>query len=295
MQVLGWPLKCGCGKINEMGGKAMPETIGRRIIGLRERRDMTLEELAAKVGVNATTLGRMEKGQTQKVGSDVLTALAREFQVSADYLLGLTDIPDRKNYEIGSLGLSAQAVRNLYTGRVNVDVVNRLLEHPKFPLLTAMIAQYLDDTFAAGVAAQNELFDAMSDVLLNAVQSDSKQKETVRETARAVKLSKTPPHQLELAKIQNTFMAILKEMKRDAGSSLEPAKAATSEVVGQMMAELTKNQDVPLIAITPEQIVDAIIHTVGSAGLSDEGAGALRGGLLSAFESLPGGDDTGDS
>ena len=39
----------------------MPETIGRRITGLRERRDMTLEELAAKVGVNATTLGRIRR------------------------------------------------------------------------------------------------------------------------------------------------------------------------------------------------------------------------------------------
>lgn len=273
----------------------MPETIGRCITGLRERRDMTLEELAAKIGVNATTLGRMEKGQTQKIGSDVLAALAREFQVSADYLLGLTDIPDRKNYEIGSLGLSIQAVRNLYTGRVNVDVVNRLLEHPKFPLLTAMIAQYLDDTFAAGVAAQNELFDTMSDVLLNVAQSDLKQREAVREAARAVKLSKAPPHQVEMAKIQNTFIGILKEMKRDAGSSLEPAKAVTSEAVRQMMAELAKNQDVPLTAITPEQIVDAIVRTAGSAGLSVEGAEALRGGLLSAFESLPGGGDTGGS
>ena len=273
----------------------MPEAIGRRIIGLRERRDMTLEELAAKVGVNATTLGRMEKGQTQKVSSDVLAALSREFQVSADYLLGLTDIPDRKNYEIGALGLSNQAARNLYTGRVNTDVVNRLLEHPKFPLLTAMIAQYLDDSFAAGVAAQNELFDAMSDILLSTEQSDSGQRATIKEAARTVKLSKTPPHQVELAKIQNTFMTILKEMKRDAGSGLESAKETTSEIVGQMMAELTKGQDVPLTAITPEQIVDAIVHTAGSAGLSMEGAEALRGGLLSAFESLPGGGDTGDS
>ena len=272
----------------------MPEAIGRRITGLRERRDMTLEELSAKIGVNATTLSRMEKGQTQKVGSDVLAALVREFQVSADYLLGLTDIPDRKNYEIGALGLSAQAARNLYTGRVNVDVVNRLLEHPKFPLLTAMIAQYLDDSFAAGVAAQNELFDAMSNVLLGYGQSDFGQRAAAREAARTVKISKTPPHQVELAKIQNTFMAILKEMKRDAGSSLEPAKATTSEIVGQMMVELTKGQDVPLTAITPEQIVDAIVHTAGDAGLTQEGLAALRGGLLSAFESLPGDGDTGD-
>ena len=34
----------------------MPEAIGRRITGLREQRDMTLEELAAKIGVNATCL-----------------------------------------------------------------------------------------------------------------------------------------------------------------------------------------------------------------------------------------------
>lgn len=271
----------------------MSETIGRRITGLRERRDMTLEELAAEIGVNATTLGRMEKGQTQKVGSDVLAALAREFQVSADYLLGLTDIPDRKNYEIGALGLSDQAARNLYTGRVNTDVVNRLLEHPKFPPLTAMIAQYLDDAFAAGVAAQNELFDAMSNVLLSYGQSNLGQRAATREAARAVKLSKTPPHQMELTKIQNTFMTMLKEMKRDAGSGLEPAKATTSEIVGQMMAELTKRQDVPLTAITPEQIVDAIIHTAGGAGLSAEGSEALRGGLLSAFKTLPRDDDTG--
>ena len=91
------------------------DTTGRRITGLREREDMTLEELAAKIGINATTLGRMEKGQTQKISSDTLIALAREFNVSTDFLLCLTNIPERKNYDVSELGLSAQAVRNLYT------------------------------------------------------------------------------------------------------------------------------------------------------------------------------------
>lgn len=76
---------------------------------------MTLEELAARIGINATTLGRIEKGQTQKIGSDVLVAIAREFNVSTDFLLGLTNIPERKNYDVSELGLSAQAVRNLGT------------------------------------------------------------------------------------------------------------------------------------------------------------------------------------
>ena len=259
------------------------EKIGRRITGLREREDMTLEELAAKIGVNATTLGRIEKGQTQKIGSDVLAALAREFNVSADFLLGLTDIPDRKNYGIDELRISAQAVRNLYTRRVNVDVVNRLLEHPRFAVLTAMIAQYLDDAFAAGVAAQNQIFASMSDLLIGKGQRDA---------ARAVNLAKVPPHQVELTKIQNTFMVLLKELKRDVGSDLEPAKAATREVVDKILAELTKGQDAPLASVTPEQITDAIVHTVDWAELDPEKLAEFRGGLTALFENLPRADNT---
>ncbi len=266
--------------------------VGRRITGLREREDMTIEELAARVGVNATTLGRMEKGQTQKIGSDVLVALAREFNISADFLLGLTDIPDRKNYGISELGLSAQAVRNLYTRKVNTDVVNRLLEHPRFAVLTAMIAQYLDDTFAAGVAAQNQLFSSMSEFLLDVGKNDPEQQAAAKEAARVVSLSKVPPHQVELTKIQNTFMVLLKELKRDAGSDLEPAKAVTKEIVDKMLAELTKGQDAPLASVTPEQITDAIVHTVDGTGLDPTKLAEFRGGLVAHFEKLPTADST---
>ncbi len=268
------------------------EGVGRRITGLRECKDMTIEELAARVGVNATTLGRIEKGQTQKIGSDVLAALAREFNVSADFLLGLTDIPGRKNYGISELGLSAQAVQNLYTRKVNVDVVNQLLAHPRFAALTTMIAQYLDDTFAAAVAAQNQIFSSMSEILLDIGKNDPEQRAAVKETARAVSLSKVPPHQVELTKIQNTFMVLLKELKRDVGSDLEPAKAATREVVSKMLAELTKGQDAPLTSITPEQITDAIVHTVDGTGLDTEKLAEFRGGLIALFENLPRADDT---
>ena len=44
-------------------------------------------------------------------------------------MLGTTVIPDKKNYDISELGLSVEAAKNLYTGKVNNDVVNRLLEN----------------------------------------------------------------------------------------------------------------------------------------------------------------------
>ncbi len=268
---------------------------GRRITGLRELARMTLEELAAKAGVNATTLGRLEKGQTQKIGIDVLTALAREFNVSTDFLLGLTDIPDRKNYGISELGLSAQAVRNLYTRKVNVEVVSRILEQSKFATLSAMIAQYLDDTFAAGAAAQNQIFTSLSEYLLDVGKNDPEQSAAAKAAARAVSFSKVPPYQVELTKMQNMFVSMLKEMKRDAGSDLEPVKTVAKEVVGKMMSELTKGQDAPLTAITPEQITDAIVHTVEVAALDPEKVAEFRGGLNALFKNLPRADDAQDN
>lgn len=103
-----------------------------------------------------------------------------------------------------------------------------------------MIAQYLDDTFAAGVAAQNQLFSSMSDILLGAGQGSPEQATAARETVRAVNLSKVPPYQVELTKIQNTFMAMLKEMERNAGPGLDVPKAVTEEIVDKMISELDK-------------------------------------------------------
>jgi len=260
------------------------ETIGRRITRLREHADLTLEELASRIGVNATTLGRIEKGQTQKIGSDVLVALARIFHVSVDFLLGLTDLPDQKNYGIDELGLSAQAVRNLAARRVHVDVVNQLLEHPRFALLTARIAQYLDDTFAAAVAAQDQLFDSMSELLLRVGPNVPEQQAAAKEAARAVHLSKVPPYQVDLTKIQNTFLLLLKEMKQEAGENLEPAKTATKAIVDKLLDELTPGQDAPLTTITLDQITDAILHTVDGAGLPPEKLAAFRGGLRALLE-----------
>lgn len=272
----------------------LPSTTGERIAELRESVGLTIEELAAKIGINATTLGRMEKGQTQKIGDDVLTALAREFRVSTDFLLGLTNIPDRKNYDISELGLSAQTARNLYTQRVNTVVVNRLLENSRFATLTAMIAQYLDDTFSSEVAALNQFLSSMSDILLGVGQNDQRRSAAAREAARAVSLQKTPPRQMELIKMQNMFMSILRELKQEAGSNLEPAKAAIKEVIEEMMEEYEKGQDALSPSITPEQITDLILHRVDGAALDPEKLAEFRDGVVSLFENLSMANGTND-
>ena len=54
---------------------------------------------------------------------------------------------------------------SLYTGRVNAEVVNLLLENARFAELTYRISQYFDDTFASGIAAQNAMLTTLSTLL----------------------------------------------------------------------------------------------------------------------------------
>ena len=63
-----------------------------------------------------------------------LLRIAKVFEVSTDFLLGGGEVntPDRTNFDIEELGLSVQAARNLYTGKANAEIVNRLLESPRF-------------------------------------------------------------------------------------------------------------------------------------------------------------------
>lgn len=84
---------------------------------------------------------------------------AKEFKVSTDYILGLSNVSVRKGYEISELGLSEGAVRGLVTGAIDVEILNRLLEHKNFPRLISLIRIYFQDTAARGVMARNQLID----------------------------------------------------------------------------------------------------------------------------------------
>ena len=66
---------------------------------------------------------------------------------------------------ISELGLSEEAVTRLITRRIDVDILNRLLEHEHFPKLCIMIRNYFEDTIAEGIMARNKVIDFAVDQL----------------------------------------------------------------------------------------------------------------------------------
>ena len=67
-----------------------------RIRDLREDNDLTQKELAEYLHIKQNTYSQYENGQRQ-LPLDVLIALAKYYNTSTDYILGLTE--ERKPYK----------------------------------------------------------------------------------------------------------------------------------------------------------------------------------------------------
>lgn len=256
----------------------LPGTVRDRLADLMKYHKVSQTDLALKIGCGDSLLSRFLTGKTDKIGDENIIRIARVFNVSTDFLLGVTNVPDRKNYEIDELGLSAQAARNLYTGKVNTQVVNRLLESPRFAELTYILEQYFDDTLAAGYAAQNQLYATLSSLTRKTKKSDA-----ANQTAKKILQMRTPVYQADLATIENQFMLAVKEVKKEIGNDYVAAQALTAATAEKMFAELTKGQDMDNPTVTPEQVTELIIGSVSGMDGVDQEALDKLGQALTGF------------
>lgn len=259
----------------------LPGNIRQRLLDLMKHNNVSQTELARKIGCNDSLLSRFLSEKTDKLGDENIIRIARAFNVSTDFLLGVTTVPDRKNYEIDELGLSAQAARNLYTGKANAQVVNYLLESPRFLELTYILEQYFNDTVAAGYAAQNQLYATLSSLTRKSAKTKA-----AAQAANEINRLKTPVYQADLATIENQFMMAVKEVKKEIGNDFAAIRAMTAEEAEKMFSEITKYQDMENLTVTPKQVSDLIIGSVAGMDCVDPDAlNTLGEALTGLFQS----------
>ena len=259
----------------------LPGNIRQRLLDLMKHNNVSQTELARKIGCNDSLLSRFLSEKTDKLGDENIIRIARAFNVSTDFLLGVTTVPDRKNYEIDELGLSAQAARNLYTGKANAQVVNYLLESPRFLELTYRLEQYFNDTVAAGYAAQNQLYATLSSLTRKSAKTKA-----AAQAANEINRLKTPVYQADLVTIENQFMMAVKEVKKEIGNDFAAIRAMTAEEAEKMFSEITKCQDMENLTVTPKQVSDLIIGSVAGMDCVDPDAlNTLGEALTGLFQS----------
>ena len=188
--------------------------IGMRIAALREERDWKKTELARRLGISHSQVSRIESGETGTLSSDILIRLAEVFDVSADYLLGLTDVRTKKNLDIAKLEISEEAAIQLASGKLDLGMLSRLLEHKEFAKVLFLMRAYLDNSLEIGNMARNEMIDFMTDMADEWCMRRPKKQQEVQRDMLQLSAQKLCTHEAELEKIKNLFMKILRDVKK---------------------------------------------------------------------------------
>ena len=261
----------------------LPGDTRQRIQDLIKNSSITQAELAGIIGLSESALSRYLKGQTEMLGDGYIIKIAKHFNVSTDFLLGETNIPDRKNYDIEELGISAEAAKLLYTGRLDSRVLNLLLENPHFPQLLALLARYQKEIVRSGIAAMNQQLTFINSLLLAQAESVPDSAGAATQLAADLKGVRMPVINADTTAIQNLFMLIVRDIKEQGETIAADSNAVTVQVLQRLREELSKGQDsLDLRKITAEDLTGAVMRAVSIADIPED---ALQG-LGSAFKTV---------
>ena len=238
----------------------LPGTVRQRIQELIKERKITQAELAAEIGMAESTLSRFLSEKTDKIGDEYIIKIADFLGVSTDFILGQTDFPERRNYDIEELGLSYKAAMALYTREVDTDVINRILENPQFPEITRMISRYFKDTIAEGFAVQNAMWDTLQQLTGTADTSHlANPQEGTEAAAQILSMMKTAPHEKDVEAIQSALMIMLRDIKAGIQTQTPTTELVTAQLTHAMMESMVKGENaVPAVqTISLEQLAGA--------------------------------------
>ena len=266
-----------------MSGAYLPGDTRQRIQDLIKDSNITQAELAGIIGLSESAFSRYLKGQTEMLGDGYIIKIAKHFNVSTDFLLGETNIPDRKNYDIEELGISAEAAKLLYTGRLDSRVLNLLLENPHFPQLLALLARYQNEIVRSGIAAMNQQLTFINSLLLAQAESVPDSAGAATQLAADLRGVRMPVINADTTAIQNLFMLIVRDIKEQGETIAADSNAVTAQVLQRLREELSKGQDsLDLRKITAEDLTGAVMKAVSIADIPED---ALQG-LGSAFKTV---------
>jgi len=140
-------------------------TLQEKLRDLRDQRGLKLAEVAEATGIPTSTLQRFESDENARVGYQDIETLTKFYDVSADYLFGLTDNRQRRNTEINKLHLSDEAVAELTSGKLNNRLLSEVIAHPDFAELLAGLEVFIDRSVFDNIEIINKVYKASLDTI----------------------------------------------------------------------------------------------------------------------------------
>lgn len=236
----------------------LPGDIGQRIRELREQRDIKQEKLAEILNINKATLSRIERGETKTVGSDILMALAEHFNVSVDFLVGFTCVPDPKNYSVEALGLSSDGAKAMISRKVHMEIVNRLLENPEFCQLTYTMHYALEPNQMAAVSSANNMLVFGDSLMVGVMNQSVKGNQELLALSRRLGAEMIDPNTIGNYKMEDEFRKIIAQLRRDIRREKPVSVPLTREFLEEADRELLQRAGGVRENVNPRMVAEII-------------------------------------
>ena len=236
----------------------LPGDIGQRIKELREQRDIKQEKLAEILNINKATLSRIERGETKTVGSDILMALAEHFNVSVDFLVGFTCVPDPKNYSVEALGLSSDGAKAMISRKVHMEIVNRLLENPEFCQLTYTMHYALEPNQMAAVSSANNMLVFGDSLMVGVMNQSVKGNQELLALSRRLGAEMIDPNTIGNYKMEDEFRKIIAQLRRDIRREKPVSVPLTREFLEEADWELLQRAGGVRENVNPRMVAEII-------------------------------------
>ena len=159
------------------------------------------------------------------------------------------------------------AIKGLVTGTVDVQILNRLLEHKNFPKLMDLIRIYFQDTAAKGIIARNRLIELATVSLSDLMKEHPEHRAEAKQDLQLLNAQKMGEHEAEIVKIKNVFLAILRDIKKDMDNGEQPGEAVTAAMFQTMQETMKDHQQEPL---SMDDVTAMIVGQIGQLLPMDE-------------------------
>ena len=209
-------------------------TIQERLKDLRVERGLTLKELAEQTGLSSSALGSYETEDFKDISHYALIKLAKFYGVTADYLLGLSEMKNHPNADLADLRLSDKMIDLLKSGRVDNALLCELAAHPDFVKLMADIQIYIEGIAAMQIQNLNAWVDVARAEIMEKYQPGEHD-----QTAYLLQVAHIDEGDYFISRVHKDIDAIIEDMRQaHRGRSDSAPKQSVIEEMKQDLAEV---------------------------------------------------------
>jgi len=135
-------------------------TIQERLKDLRVERGLTLEQLAEATGISKSALGKYETDDYKDISPYSIVELAKFYDVSTDYLMGVTETKNHPNTDLHDLHLCDDMITLLKSGKINNRLLCEMAAHKDFQRLMVDMEIFVDRIADMRIKDTNAVLEA---------------------------------------------------------------------------------------------------------------------------------------